>query len=157
MADKAKNIFISHVHEDDDGLKKLKAIAKDNGLDVRDYSINSSNPNKATSEDYIKNEILAPRIDQCSVLVVYITPDTKDSHYVDWEIAYAHAQGMRVVGVWAWGEKGCDLPQGLDDLADAVVGWNGSAIVDAITGKFNGFERPDGTPPPTRSFKRHPC
>ena len=79
MADETKNIFISHVNEDDAGLGKLKSLLKDNGMTIRDYSLSSDNPNNAHSEDYIKSEILAPRIRQSGVLVVYVSPETKDS------------------------------------------------------------------------------
>ena len=40
MPKETKNVFISHVHEDDDGLKDLKDILSDNGVDVRDSSLN---------------------------------------------------------------------------------------------------------------------
>ena len=76
MADETKNIFISHIHEDDEGLGKLKSLLKDNGMTTRDYSINADNPNNAHSEDYIKSDILAPRIRQSSTLAVYISPET---------------------------------------------------------------------------------
>src|ERR1043166_7956512 len=105
MADEIKNIFISHIHEDDDGLTKLKELANKHGLAVRDASINSANPNNAKSPEYIKNDILAPGINWAGTLVVYITPDTKDSEYVNWEIEYAHKANKRIVGVWAAGEK----------------------------------------------------
>jgi hypothetical protein len=157
MTDDIKNVFVSHVHEDDDGLRKLKDLLRASGMQIRDYSISSDNPNNAKSEDYIKSQILAPRIDQSSTLVVYITPDTKDSDYVSWEIEYAHSKDKRIVGVWAWGEKGCELPGALDALYDAVVGWNGTKIVDAINGDFDGFEAPDGSPRERRPIKPHPC
>ncbi len=86
MADKTKNIFISHIHEDDEGLGKLKSLLKDNGMTIRDYSINADNPNNAHSEKYIESQILAPRIRQSSTSVVYISPETKNSKYVNWEI-----------------------------------------------------------------------
>ena len=105
MADETKNIFISHIHEDDEGLSKLKSLLKDNGMTPRDYSINADNPNNAHSEDYIKSQILAPRIKQSSTLVVYISPETKDSQWVDWEVEYAQKQDKRIVGVWAYGEN----------------------------------------------------
>src|SRR2546427_6290129 len=85
MAD-VMNVFISHVHEDDGGLEKLTNLIEKGGLSVRDASINSSNPNEAQSPDYIKSQILAPRIQWASTLLVYITPKTKDSDYVNWEI-----------------------------------------------------------------------
>jgi hypothetical protein len=157
MAGDIKNVFISHIHEDDEGLGKLKELMKKNGMVIRDYSINSDNPNNARSEEYIKSQILAPRIDQSSVLVVYITPDCKDSDYVAWEIEYAAQHDKRIVGVWALGEAGCDVPTELDDYCDAIVGWNGDRIVDAINGEFDGYEAPDGSSGSKRSIKRHPC
>ena len=90
MAKDTKNVFVSHIHENDDGLVKFKDLLEDNGMTIRDYSISSDNPNNAHSEDYIKSQILAPRIQQCSTVVVYISPETKDSDYVNWEIEYAH-------------------------------------------------------------------
>ena len=156
MSDQIKNVFISHVHEDDDGLGALKSLLEKNGMTIRDYSINSDNPNNAESEDYIKSEILAPRIRDCATMVVYISPQTKESHYVNWEIEYAAKQSKRIVGVWEHGEKECDLPDALTEYADAVVGWNGDAVIDAINGK-DGWEQPDGGPCPPRPLKRHPC
>lgn len=157
MADETKNVFISHIHEDDDGLDKLKDLLKNKGLTVRDYSINADNPNNAKSEDYIKSEILAPRIQQSSTLVVYITPETKNSEYVNWEIEYAQSKDKRIVGVWAQGENGCEVPEALNKYADAVVGWTGDHIIDAIDGRIDGWENPDGTQCTPRQIKRYSC
>ena len=157
MADEMKNIFISHIHEDDEGLSKLKDLLKNNGMTIRDYSINADNPNKAHSEKYIKSEILAPRIRQSSVLVVYISPETKDSEYVNWEIEYAQQQNKRIVGVWAYGENECEVPDALDEYADAVVGWTGNHIIDAINGKIKDWENPDSTERIPRRIERHDC
>ena len=157
MADETKNIFISHIHKDDEGLGKLKSLLKDNGMIPRDYSINADNPNNAHSEEYIKSQILAPRIRQSSTLVVYTSSKTKDSPWVDWEIGYAEKQDKRIVGVWAHGESGCEVPQGLNDYADAVVGWTGNRIIDAINGKIDGWENPDGTKSAPRDINRYSC
>ena len=157
MADETKNVFVSHVHEDDDGLAKLKDLLKANGMTIRDYSISSDNPNNAKSEGYIKSEILAPRIQQCSTLVVYVSTETKDSDYVNWEVEYAQNQDKRIVGVWADGEKGCELPEALTKYADAVVGWTGNRIIDAINGEIDGWENPDGSQAPPRDIKRYSC
>ena len=97
MADDTKNVFISHIHEDDAGLGKLKNLLNANGMTIRDYSISSDNPNNAHSEDYIKSQILVPRIQQCSTVVVYVSSETKDSDYVNWEIEYGHKAGKRII------------------------------------------------------------
>ena len=157
MAGDTKNIFVSHIHEDDVGLGKLKDLLKANGMTIRDYSISSDNPNTAHSENYIKSEILAPRIQQCSTIVVYVSPETKDSDYVNWEIDYAHKAGKRIVGVWANGEGGCELPEALARYADAVVGWTGNSIIDAINGSIDGWQNPDGSPSNPRQIKRYSC
>lgn len=151
------NVFISHIHEDDAGLADLKQLLKAKGMNIRDGSINSDKPNNAKSPEYIKSQILAPNINWASTLLVYITPETKNSDWVNWEIEYAAKQGKTIVGVWERGCKGCDVPEALDIYADAIVGWNGDKIIDAINGNYNSFEGPNGVPRAPRSIKRHPC
>lgn len=143
MAQTMNSIFISHIHEDDEGLGKLKDLLKNNGRTVRDFSISSDNFNNACSDNYIKTKILGPRIKQSEVLLVYITKDTKSSKYVNWEIEYAHKKDKRIVGVWTYGEGKCEVPEALDKYADAVVGWQGKKIVDAIDGKINNWGKLD--------------
>ena len=157
MSKEIRNIFISHIHEDDTGLKKLKDLLASHELFVRDYSIKSDNPNNAHSEDYIKNQILAPRIKKSGALVVYISPETKNSKYVNWEIEYAQKIDKRIIGVWAYGEKGCELPDALHKYAPVVVGWVGDRIIDAINGDINVWENPDGSGCTPRDITRYRC
>ncbi|MFH1865798.1 MAG: TIR domain-containing protein [Candidatus Eisenbacteria bacterium] len=142
MAD-TKNIFISHVHEDDDLLPKLKDLISHAGMEVRDGSINSDKPNEARSEEYIKQKILAPRIQWASTLVVLITHDTADSWWVNWEIEQAVAQGKNVVGVFAQGATDADVPAALGKCGDAaIVGWQGDRVVSAIKGELQSWDDP---------------
>jgi hypothetical protein len=156
MPNDVKNVFISHIHEDDDGLRDLKKICKENGLEVRDSSITSDKPNEAKSPEYIK-QMLADQIKWASTLVVYVTPDTKDSKWVNWEIEYAEKAGKRVVGVWEHGSNQCELPDALKNLADSVVGWHGESIVDAIKGKTDKWYGPEGKEREYRDIKRYKC
>ncbi|HET6434269.1 MAG TPA: TIR domain-containing protein [Xanthomonadaceae bacterium] len=151
-----KNVFISHVHEDDDGLQKLKSLLASKGLTVRDSSIHTGKFNDAKSADYIKCDILAPAIKWAGVFICYVSPKTKHSEWVNWEIEYAAKQGMRIVGVWAHGDRDCDLPEALREYADAMVGWNGDSVIDAINGK-DSWEAPDGGACATVPLRRHPC
>lgn len=157
MADDIKNVFISHVHEDDDGLAALKGLVEKGGLTVRDGSINSSNPNNAKDPEYIKSQILAPRIEWASTLVVYVSPDTKDSWWVNWEIEYAEKLGKRIVGVYAHGDADCELPEALDKYADAICGWQAEGVVDAILGKTSPWQTASGEARPPRSIARYGC
>jgi hypothetical protein len=157
MADDIKNVFISHVHEDDDGLAKVKDLASQAGLSLRDSSINKTNPNDANHPDYIKTGILAPQIQWASTLLVYVTPKTKNSEWVNWEIEYAEKQGKRIVGIYAHGAGECDLPEALKKYNDAMCGWNGEGLVDAILGQNDEWHDPDGGLRAPRPIKRFGC
>jgi len=159
MVDK-KNIFISHVHEDDDLLPRLKDLISQNGMEVRDGSINSDKPNDAENEDYIKNEILAPRIQWASTLVVLITHDTADSWWVNWEIQYAVKQDKNVIGVFAQNATDADIPEELGKCGDAaIVGWQGERVVDAIKGDIYDWDNPQTGEPRALEWRinRYSC
>lgn len=151
-----RNVFISHVHEDDHGLQKLRDLLAPKGVEIRDSSIHKGKFNDASDEHYIKTGILAPAINWAGVFICYVSPETKSSAWVNWEIEYAAKQGKRIIGVWAYGQNECDLPRALKEYADALVGWNGDSIVDAINGK-DSSEKPDGSPCDAVQLKRHPC
>lgn len=153
----SRNVFISHIHEDDHRLAPLKTLLSNAGMEVRDGSIHSDKPNNATNPDYIMSEILAPRIRWASVLVVLISPDTKDSDWVSREIEYAEREGKRIVGVWDHGEAQCDIPEALDRYADAIVGWQGERVKDAIEGRIDNREQPDGAAVSPRTVPRYTC
>lgn len=138
-----KNVFISHVHQDDELLPRLRDLISGAGMDVRDGSISSEKPNDAKSEQYIKQEILAPRIRWAGTLVVLITKDTASSAWVNWEIEQAVAQGKPVVGVFAQGATDADVPEALGKCGDAaIVGWQGERVVAAIKGEIQAWDDP---------------
>jgi hypothetical protein len=155
--DKDCNVFISHIHEDDARLAELKDLIAQHGCTVRDSSVNSNTPNNANDPEYIKREILAPRINWASVLIVLVSPGTRNSPYVQWEIEYAQKQGKRIIGVWDHGSADCDIPEGLRDFASAVVGWQGERVVDAIFGRIANWEQPSGEVRPNQLTQRHNC
>ena len=157
MAQPTRNVFISHKHEDDDGLRELKRLVEQNGMTWRDYSVTADNPNNAHNEEYIKWKILAPRIRQASCLVVYISEKTRNSDWVNWEIEYAERQGKRIVGVWARGDRDCDVPEALEDYRDALVGWNGENIIAALDGRSDKSYKKDGTQSEYRRIVRYAC
>jgi hypothetical protein len=157
MAKHIKNVFISHIHEDDQGFLKLKNLLADNGMTIKDSSINSMNSNEANSPEYIKDAILAPQIQWAGTLLVYVSPNTKDSEWVNWEIEYAAKQGKRIVGVWEEEANECKLPSALTEYADAIVGWHGNSIIEAIVEEKDGWQRQDGSPTSAVVLRRHPC
>lgn len=157
MSDEIKNVFISHIHEDDEVLQGLKELLRRNGYSIRDGSIDSSRPNDAQSEEYIKSQILAPRIRWSSTMIVLISPDTSSSRWVEWEIEYAANEGKRIIGVWGQGCQDSNIPTNLDRYADAVVGWQAERVMDAVTGKINNWFTCDGTQREPRIITRYSC
>ncbi len=136
------NLFVSHLHEDDAQIENLRGLLSDRGMDIRDSS--SSIPRGQTRRkisEYIKHQILAPRIDWAGTLVVLISPETKDSEYVKWEIDYAEKTETRIVGVFTRGSAGTDMPEGLEDYADAIVNGMGTRSCDAIREKTISADR----------------
>jgi hypothetical protein len=128
-------------------------------MEVRDGSINSDKPNNAENEEYIKREILKPRIDWASTLLVLITNDTAKSWWVNWEIKYAAQIGKRVIGVYARGATEADIPEELRKYGDAApVGWQGSRVIDAINGNTDWDDPQTGKPrSPEWQIRRFNC
>lgn len=157
MPKEIKDVFISHIHEDDEGLTKLKDLVAKHGLQMRDSSITADKPNNAKDPDYIKQKILTPQIKWAGTLAVYVSQDTRESEWVNWEIEKAHELGKRIVGIWEYGAKDCEIPEALEKYADAMVGWNGESIIDAITGKSDAWYKPTGGIRDYRPINRHSC
>lgn len=151
-----RNLFVSHLHEDDARVGGFRDLLGAHDIDVRDSSITADKPNQAKSEDYIKSQILAPRIGWAGTAVVIVTEATKNSKYVQWEVEYANKLGKRIVGVWGHGASESDLPEALEKYADAVVGWNADGIIAAIDGEDN-WKTPDGEPRPAQPLVRYSC
>jgi hypothetical protein len=127
-----------------------------NGAEVRDSSVTNDIPNQAKSETYIK-QLLADRITWAGKVIVIISPETKNHDWVSWEIEYANRfPDKRLIGVWAPGAAGVDMPAELDEYADAVVGWDSDAIIGALNGADN-WQGPSGETVPPRSIKRLSC
>lgn len=136
-----KNVFISHIHENDAEVHGLKRLIHNAGMDVRNGSITLDKFNNATNENHIKYEILAPRIRWAGALIVLISHDTHTSDWVNWEIEYAIGEGKRIVGVFAQGATDADIPAAMNTGADAVlVGWQGARVIDALEGRLTDWD-----------------
>ena len=158
MSKGMKNLFVSHVHEDDEDVTAVKELLGRSGYQVRDGSIVSSKPNQAKNEEYIKYEILAPRIDWAGTLVVLISPDTHTSKWVNWEIEYAERHDKRIVGVYVRGGQRSDLPENFERYGEALVGWQAQRVIDAIDGRIDGWQTPEGDSiARDRKIERYSC
>lgn len=129
-----KNVFVSHFHEDEENIKKLKDLLSDDYC-IKNYSVTTDKYNEAKDDDYIKYGYLKPLINQSSVLICLIGPETHDSKWVDWEIREAEKLGKKIIGVYIQGAKDSDIPPALNELADSIVGWNTDSIGRALNGE----------------------
>ena len=154
MAKDLINVFVSHYHEDEDNIKRMKDLLGDD-YSIRNYSVTSEKYNNASNKEYIQS-LLRPLINQASTFICLIGPNTHDSDWVNWELDQAFKQGKRIIGVYLWGAKDSDIPPALEDAADAMVGWNHDTILDAINGN-NIFTNADGTVRPNVGGSRVTC
>jgi hypothetical protein len=158
MEPEIKNVFISHVHEDDAVLPELKGLLERRGYQIRDASIDSSKPNEAKDPNYIKSKILAPRIDWAGVVIVLISPETHTSEYVNWEIEYAAKQGKKIVGVFVRDGMDSDIPEAFELYGDGdACGWNGESVVEAIEGGPREWVNGEGKVRPAQPMTRYKC
>lgn len=142
-----KNVFISHYGEDDDKVQAFKELIKSNqGCTLRNSSIDSTKPNDAKNEEYIKS-LLRDGIKWAGTVVVLIGSKTSTRWWVNWEIEQAAKQGKRIVGVYIQGEKDADIPNAFQEYGDALVGWDSGKVVDAINGQCNDFDNAEGNGP----------
>lgn len=145
MPSRKKNVFISHHGKDDKSITDLKNLLASKGYELRNSSIDSTKPNNASNEQYIKNEILKPGVDWAGTVIVLIGDKTHTRDYVDWEIKYAQKEGKRVVGIYIRGCTDAELPESFKEYGDALIGWNSDRIIDAIEGKDNSWSNPDSS------------
>ncbi|WP_339744873.1 TIR domain-containing protein [uncultured Rubinisphaera sp.] len=159
---KRRHVFISHHHKDDAGVDKLTRLLSRKGYDIRNSSIRAKPANQARLDNglvrpEVIRRLLRSKITWAGTLVVLIGSKTSTRPWVNWEIEQAHKQGKRIVGVWEQGGTEADVPKNLEKYADAVVGWHSNRIIDAIDGKIDSGEKPDGSVWPKRNIDRINC
>ncbi|HML70200.1 MAG TPA: TIR domain-containing protein [Macellibacteroides fermentans] len=140
---KNKNVFISHFNKDEENIIKLKDLLKDKGYTLRNSSIDSTKPNDAKNEAYVKS-LLRDGIKHAGTTIVLIGPETHKRSWVDWEIEQSNKQGNKIVGVFLQGAKDSHIPDSFQKFGDALIGWSGDKIIDAIEGRVNNWEKITG-------------
>jgi len=153
-----KNVFISHYGEDDEHVQNLKAKLAEKGYQIRNSSIDSTKPNEAKSEEYIK-QLLREGISWAGAFICLVGPDTHTRPWVDWEIEQAEKMGKKIVGIFLHGAaQDSKLPKSLALYYDQLVGWNMDKIIDALASDKRYAENPDGSDrAPSFGIKRGEC
>jgi hypothetical protein len=147
-----KNIFIGYVNKNNKKLQDLKSLLKAKGYAYRDATLENLNPDNTIDQD-----CLSRGVKWAGTLILFISPDTRKSKLGDWTIEFAQKNDTRIIGVWALDAKNSDLPNNFDNYGDIIVGWDENKIIDAIEGRIESWETPDGNECPSRSITRYSC
>jgi hypothetical protein len=153
MADKIKNVFVSHHHKDDASVDGLSGMMAGKGYKFRNSSIRVKPENqerisqKMVSDNTIKR-LLRMKMRWASQVIVVIGKETHKRDWVNWEIETAHKLGKPILGVYENGLKGnVEIPESLEKYGASIVGWRADSVIGALEGKSQ-FQYPDGTPFP---------
>ena len=130
-AGKKRNVFISFSSDDLDEVNLLRGQAKNENSDIEfnDYSLKA--PFNSENADYIKRRI-RERIRQSSVTVVYVSDNTADSEWVDWEIRESLAMGKGVLAMHKGDTQPKRLPKAIIENNIEVLPWKQQRINEAI-------------------------
>jgi MTH538 TIR-like domain (DUF1863) len=144
----SKNVFISHYGKDDEHVQSLKKRLKEQGNDVRNFSVDSTNHKDGRiPRDEVVERLLRMRIKWSSTVICLIGQRTHTRDWVDFEIEEAYKQGKRVVGVYAHGSMEiAEVPEMVKKYASNIIGWNSiGKLSELIDGKNIPVENPDGS------------
>ena len=117
------NVFISFSSDDLNEVNLLRAQAKSENSNIKFNARSLKTPFDSERADYIKRDI-RERIRQCSVTVVYVSDNTANSKWVDWEIQESLAMGKSVVAVHKGNTPPKRLSKAITDNQIQFVPWN---------------------------------
>ena len=126
-----RNVFISFASVDLDEVNLLRGQAKNESSNIvfNDWSLRK--PFNSERAEYIKRGI-RERIRQSSVTVVYLSDNTADSDWVDWEIRVSLKMGKGVVAMHKGDTAPKRLPKAITENKIRVVPWNQQQLNEAI-------------------------
>jgi hypothetical protein len=152
--DSIHHVFVSHYNGDDEHIQRLKDLVGRKGYTLKNGSIDSTKPNWANNEEYIKR-LLRLRIQWASTFICLIGPETHTRKWVNWEIEQAHKKGKHIIGVFINGAKEDSVvPENLEKYGHGLTGWNSDKIIQALEWNEIGWCDYNGVPRPERRTVR---
>jgi len=130
-ADVSPHVFISFANEDVDEVNLLRGQAKNEKTELQfdDYSVKEAFNSK--NADYIKREI-RDKIERTSVTLVYLSPKSAGSEWVDWEIRESLKMGKGVIGVYKGDKPPHVVPPAFKENKLEAVKWSHEELSKAI-------------------------
>lgn len=124
------HIFISHSWDYSEHYEKIKNwLNESKYFSWSDYSVPLSDP--LEEKDKIKLQYdLRKKISLCSCIIILSGMYVSYSEWIDFEINTALSFKKPIIAVKPWGQE--RIPRIISEIADVVVGWNSSSIVDAV-------------------------
>jgi hypothetical protein len=116
-----RNVFISFATEDMDEVNLLRAHAKNEKSDIEFNDHSVQEPFDSERAEYIKQKI-AERINRTSTTVVYLSKNTAQSKWVQWEVEKSLELGKKVIAVHAGDKPTCKVPDWLKGIK--TVAWS---------------------------------
>jgi len=126
-----RHVFISFAHEDLNEVNLLRGQAKNESteLDFDDHSV--KDPYDSKNAEYIKAKI-REKISNASVTVVYLTSESANSRWVNWEIQESIKQGKGVIGIYKGEKAPTALPSEFSKHRCKAIKWEHQALAKAI-------------------------
>jgi hypothetical protein len=126
-----RSVFISFASEDLNEINLLRGQAKNEQTDLEFIDRSLKDPFDSERAEYIKRGI-RERIKQASVTIVYLTDNSADSKWVDWEIRESVRLGKGVRGMYQGDKPPQRLPNAVKESGIKLVPWNHEQLSAAI-------------------------
>jgi hypothetical protein len=126
-----RNVFISFASEDLNEVNLLRGQAQNENstLEFNDWSL--KDPFDSNNSEYIRRGI-RERIKQSSLTICYVTENSVNSRWVDWEVRETIKLGKKAVAVYKGDKPPKHLPPVISELKIETISWNHDQINKAI-------------------------
>lgn len=126
-----RHVFLSFSSDDLDEVNLLRGQAanENTNLEFDDYSLKE--PINSENAEYIKAKI-REKIDRSSVTVVYLTENSAESEWVNWEITESIRRNKGVIGIYSGDHAPSKLPPSFIGGGCKMVKWSHDTLMAAI-------------------------
>ncbi len=126
-----RNIFISFASDDLKLVNFLRGQAKNENSNLEFIDRSLMKPFDSEDVEYIKRGI-RERIRQTSVTICFLTENTVNSRWVDWEIRESLKLDKGVIAMYQGDKPPAHIPSIIRELNIKLVPWNQTQITSAI-------------------------
>lgn len=129
------NIFISHCWAYSDAYSKITGLLNGqtsaSGFNYKNYSVPKDDPIHNAASDTALRIAIEAQMKPCSCILILAGVYATYSKWINIEIEIAQRLGKRIIAIEPWGSEKTSAT--VKNAAHAVVKWNGSSVVNAIT------------------------